>query len=65
MSVPAAVMVLNPRTLRELACLIEAWSPQMKARAQLSEEGLERLADILLAGGKPTIGFFRRWSRAS
>jgi hypothetical protein len=52
---------LAPSTLRHLAAAIEARDPEMVARRQLTEEGIERLADILLAGSVPTIGFWRRY----
>jgi hypothetical protein len=51
---------LSPSTLRHLAAAIERRDPVLVARRQLSAEGVERLADILLRGGRPTIGFFRR-----
>jgi len=52
---------LSPSTLRHLASAIEARDPERVARRQLTQEGIEHLADILLAGGKPSIGFFRRY----
>jgi hypothetical protein len=51
---------LSPRVLRDLAAVIEARTPEVRARRALSAEGVERLADILLAGSTPTIGFYRR-----
>jgi hypothetical protein len=54
---------LNPRTLRDLADLIEARSPEAIARRSLTDEGVEKLADILLAGNRPTIGLFRKYRR--
>lgn len=33
----------------------------VQARARLTPEGVERLAEIFLAGGRPTVGFFRRY----
>jgi hypothetical protein len=55
-----SVECLSPTTLRELASLIERRDPALVARRQLSPEGLERLAEILLAGSSPTVGFWRR-----
>ncbi len=53
--------VLEPRTLRELAAVIETRRPQ--PRHDLTPEGVDKLADILLAGSSPTIGFWRRYGR--
>ena len=52
----------DPRTLRELADVIEARSPEATARRRLTPEGVDRLADILLAGSVPTVGFWRRYA---
>lgn len=52
---------LSPSTLRDLAAAIEGRDPQRVARRELSDEGVERLADILLAGSEPTVGFWRRY----
>jgi hypothetical protein len=54
---------IDPRTLRDLAAAMEARHPERVARQSLTDEGLEKLADLLLAGGKPTIGFFRKYRR--
>jgi hypothetical protein len=56
---------LSPRTLREVASAMEAMSPEARAVAELSDEGINVLARILLAGGKPTVGFLRRHRCAS
>jgi hypothetical protein len=56
---------LSPNTLRDLAAAIEYRSPKARARRALTDEGLEKLADILLAGSQPTVGFFRRYRVAS
>jgi hypothetical protein len=56
---------LDPATLRHLAAAIEGRSPEMVARRALAPEGVDRLADILLGGGKPTIGFWRKYRMAS
>ena len=50
---------LSPETLRDLAGAITARRPSMIARRRLTPEGIDKLADMLLAGQKPTIGFFR------
>ena len=58
----------DPLVLRDLgdalkarARAIEATSPEMVARRELTPEGIEKLADIYLGGGKPTVGFWRRY----
>ncbi len=58
----------DPQLLRELghvliarADAVEERTPERVARLRLTDEGLERLADILIAGGQPTIGLFRRY----
>ncbi len=56
----ATLTSLSPKTLRDLAAAIEWRSPQATARRELTPEGIERLADILLAGSAPTVGFFLR-----
>ena len=55
---------LSPRTLRDLAAAIEARTPAARARDTLSPEGVDRLADILIQGTTPTIGFYRRYAPA-
>lgn len=57
--------VTDPSTLRHLASVIEATSPEVVARRALTTEGVDRLADILLAGGKPTVGFWQRYRLAA
>ena len=52
---------LSPKTLRDLAAAIEWRSPQAKAWRELTPEGIEKLADIYLAGSRPTVGFWRRF----
>ena len=49
---------LSSRTLRELAAVIERQDPARKARLELTEAGVERLAEILMAGDRPTVGFY-------
>jgi hypothetical protein len=57
---------LSPETLRDLAGAITARRPSTIARRRLAPEGVDMLAGILLAGQKPTIGFFlRNWRDAS
>ena len=63
MSTPTALAELDPATLRALAAAIEGQDPERRARRELTDEGREKLADLLLAGGKPTVGFFRRHRR--
>jgi len=54
---------LSPETLRDLAAAIEWRSSAARARRALTDEGIERLADIYLAGSLPTVGFFLRHRR--
>ena len=51
---------LDPKALRDLAALIDAQSPEMRARARLTDEGRSELFDMLLLGRRPTIGWWRR-----
>ena len=46
--------------LRHLASLMEAESPGMIARSRLSDASVDQLADLLVSGRKPTIGFWTR-----
>jgi len=62
------IATLTPRTMRDLGrCLIaraeavEADDSRLKANRSLTPEGVERLAEILLAGSSPTCGFFARY----
>jgi len=54
---------LSPGELRELASLLDERDPRRQANRQLSEEGINRLAEILAAGSRPTIGFWRRYGQ--
>ena len=56
---------LHPATLHALAAAIQARDPELVARRQLTDEGLERLADLLIAGDRPTIGFWRKYRVAT
>jgi len=57
---------LDPCTLRDLAAAITARRSSTIARRRLTPEGVDKLADILLSGTTPTIGFFRRnWQTES
>jgi hypothetical protein len=51
---------LDPTTLRELAAVIEWRCSGVEARRSLSEDGVRELADMLIAGERPTIGWWRR-----
>jgi hypothetical protein len=60
---PNSAMILqylNPSTLRDLAAAIDYGSPKAKARRELTPDGIERLAALLVCGGTPTVGFFLR-----
>ena len=50
---------LSPACLR-LAGAIEARDPGTVARRELDSDGITELADMLLRGDKPTIGWWRR-----
>jgi hypothetical protein len=52
---------VSPTTLREIAAVREAMDPERIARRQLTAAGVERWAEIRLAGAKPTVGFWRRY----
>jgi hypothetical protein len=56
---------LDAPTLRHLAAVKEAQDPARLARQALTPEGIDRLAEILLAGDKPTIGWWRRATAAA
>lgn len=60
-SVERILRHLSPATLRELAAIKERSDPERIARQLLPPEGAERLAEILLSGSTPTVGFWRRW----
>jgi hypothetical protein len=60
-----ALANLSPKDLRDLAAAIEWRSPQAWARRELTPEGVERLADIYLAGSSPTVGFFLRYRKVA
>jgi hypothetical protein len=55
------VPVSDPQALRDLAAAIEGRHPD--ARRPLTAEGVERLAEIVMRGERPTIGFFLRYRR--
>lgn len=52
---------LCPKTLRDLASAIEYRLSRTRALHELTPEGVEKLADIYLAGSMPTVGFFARY----
>jgi hypothetical protein len=56
---------LDPATLRHLAAAIEGQDRELQARQRLTPEGAGRLADILLSGSKPTVGFWRRYGQVN
>jgi hypothetical protein len=61
---------LEPRVLRHLgnALIARADAAEAAERAsylELTDEGLERLADIVISGSRPTIGFWRRYRIAA
>jgi hypothetical protein len=50
----------SPEVLRELAAVIEKRDPARRARQSLTPESLEELADMLLAGKRPSLGWWVR-----
>ena len=55
---------LKPSTLRALAAALEARLPPERLTAcDLTDEGVERLGEILTQGDTPTIGFYRRYRK--
>lgn len=54
------VSQFTPDALRQLAAVIEYESPGMVARRRLNETGVNALADILVTGKKPTVGWWLR-----
>jgi Arc/MetJ family transcription regulator len=59
---------MDPSTLRELghaliarAMAAEEVDPRRKAYCNLTPEGVERFADILASGSRPTVGAFVRY----
>jgi hypothetical protein len=57
---------LKPATLRALAAALEArLPPECLTACDLTDEGVERLGEILTQGTSPTIGFWRRYRRAT
>ncbi len=51
---------LDPRTLRDVADLIEARAGAHNPRRRLPPEALDQLADMLAAGRRPALGWWRR-----
>ena len=59
---------VDSRTLRDLASALRARAEakeaaDLTARRSLSPAGVDRLAEILAAGDRPTIGFWHRYGR--
>jgi hypothetical protein len=52
--------LFTPSTLRHVAAAMEARDPRLVARRRLSEASLCELADMILEGRTPTIGWWRR-----
>ena len=53
----------DPAELRHLAAVMEARGQTARARRGLTAEGVLELADMLAAGRKPTVGWWRRHRR--
>jgi hypothetical protein len=50
----------TPSALRELASIMEYESPGMIARRRLSSTSVNALAEILVSGRRPTVGWWKR-----
>lgn len=55
-----SVTSLSPTALRELAAAIEATDTSGQAQRDLSPEAASDLADLLIAGKRPTVGWWQR-----
>jgi hypothetical protein len=60
---------LSPRNLRDLGhVLLEraraAEAADRRSRRELTPEGVERLAEIIASGSRPTVGFWCRYKQA-
>lgn len=60
MSLPRWVGDLTVADLRHLAAAIEARSPTRRALRNLSPEAIEELAEMLVRGDSPTVGWFEK-----
>ncbi len=60
MTLPTMLLELDPRELRDLAAAIEGQSASARARARLTDAGRAELADLLIRGDRPTIGWWKR-----
>ena len=54
------IQMFEPNTLRELASLMEAGQPGLRARRDLRRESIDELATMLADGRTPTIGWWWR-----
>jgi hypothetical protein len=59
-TLPSMLLELDAADLRHLAALIEAQSPEARARGRLTDEGRAELFDMLCRGDRPSIGWWRR-----
>ncbi len=50
----------TPDELRHLAAIMDAQRPGATARRRLSEASVEELAAMIVAGKRPTVGWWRR-----
>lgn len=64
---PEGLPSTSPEVLRDLAGVlraradaVEAADPRRRAVARLSPESLDELADMVLLGRRPTLGWWRR-----
>jgi len=58
--------VLSPEQLRHVAACAEARTSASRARVRLSDTSIEEYSRFVLAGQKPTVGWWRRhaWGRS-
>ncbi len=52
----------EPGELRHLAAIQDAESPRVVARRSLDEQSIEELAELVVGGGIPALGWWRRHS---
>jgi len=58
-----ALIDLSPSDLRHLAAAIDGINPAHQPRRRLTREATEELAEMLVAGKVPTIGWWRKQRR--
>jgi hypothetical protein len=71
-SAGSSTIYISPRILRQLghaylarADAAEVNDPWLTARRELTDEGIDRLVEIALAGSQPTVGLFLRYRKVA